>query len=62
MLVRRLFELVENETPDAEETTTKNGTLEETVIQWFITIALPLIIAGVAFGVIILAFSGWKLY
>jgi hypothetical protein len=36
--------------------------LEETIIQWTITVVIPLLITFIAFGVIIYAYSEWKLY
>jgi hypothetical protein len=54
--------LVENETTDEENSDEITASGEETVILWVLTIALPLIIVGVATGIILLAFSGWKLY
>ncbi|MFB6344765.1 MAG: hypothetical protein ABEK50_03200 [bacterium] len=36
--------------------------LEERVIQWTLVVMVPFLITFIAFGVIILAFSQWKLY
>lgn len=44
------------------EDTDRSLTLEESVVQWAITILVPFFITFIAFGVIIYAFSEWKLY
>lgn len=51
-------------TQDQEEVTKTPGSLtrEEKLIQWTITVLVPLLITFIGFGVIILAFSQWKLY
>ncbi len=52
----------ESKETETEENEMLTLSREEKVIQYLLTTALPLIITGIAFGVIILAFAGWKLY
>lgn len=35
---------------------------EERVVQVLLTVLLPLVITGLAFGVIVVAYAQWKLY
>lgn len=48
----------EDEQPDSERELSR----EEQVIQVFLTVLLPLVITGLAFGVIVVAYTQWKLY
>lgn len=55
-------EAVSSSTEESTEDADRSLTLEETVVQWTITVLVPFLITFIAFGVIIYAFSEWKLY
>lgn len=55
-------EAVSSSTEEPTEDSDRSLTLEETVVQWTITVLVPFLITFIAFGVIIYAFSEWKLY
>lgn len=61
MYVRKVIQLTSSE-EEAEPNPEPESNGEERVVQALLTVLLPLIITGLAFGVIIVAYAQWKLY
>ncbi len=47
---------------DEESDATDQLTIEEQALRVILTVLIPLLVTGIAFGVIILAYAQWKLY
>lgn len=55
-------EPVSSSTEEPVEDSERSLTFEESLVQWTITVLVPFLITFIAFGVIVYAFSEWKLY
>lgn len=59
--VRKVIQLTSSD-EDEEPESDRELSREERVVQVLLTVLLPLVITGIAFGVIVVAYAQWKLY